>query len=103
MYGHIERLAREVVKGLERSGVEAKLFQIAETLPDEVLQKMYAGPKAADVPVITPSELAKADGFLFGVPTRYGGAPAQVRAFFDQTGGLWMKGELYETPFLLFS
>jgi hypothetical protein len=60
MYGHIQTLAREVVKGLERSGgifytlnchiisffkqfifkwfnkVNAKLFQVQETLPQQV-------------------------------------------------------------------
>ena len=95
MYGHIEKLARNVVKGLERSGVEAKLFQVAETLPEEVLAKMHAPPKAADVPVITAADLAEADGFLFGVPTRFGSTPAQFRALFDATGQLWMKGALH--------
>ena len=36
MFGHVETLARTVVKGLERSGVTAKLFQVAETLPEDV-------------------------------------------------------------------
>ena len=47
MYGHIEKLARQVVKGLEKSGVEAKLFQVAETLPKAVLDKMHAPPNSA--------------------------------------------------------
>ena len=45
-YGHVLTLAREVCKGLERSGVEAKLFQVPETLPEEILLKMKAPPKA---------------------------------------------------------
>lgn len=61
-YGHIEKLARAVMKGLEKSGVNAKLFQVAETLPAEVLEKMHAPPKAADVPVISAKDLAEADG-----------------------------------------
>jgi NAD(P)H dehydrogenase (quinone) len=39
--------------------------RIAETLPEEVLKKMYAPPKA-NYPIITPEELLKFDGFLFG-------------------------------------
>ena len=93
--------------------VNAKLFQIAETLPQEVLEKMHAPPKAADVPIITPDELAKADGILFGIPTRcstfaiikllhklifnqnrFGMIPAQMKAFFDSCGQLWMSGAL---------
>ena len=56
-YGHVEQLARSVIKGLEQSGVNAKLFQVAETLPQEVLAKMHAPPKASDVPVIQASQL----------------------------------------------
>lgn len=51
--------------------MEAKLFQIAETLPQEVLTRMHAPLKAADVPIITPNQLKDADGFLFGIPTRF--------------------------------
>lgn len=55
---------------------------------------MHAPPKAADVPVIQASQLTEADGFIFGVPTRFGMLPAQVKAFFDSCGQLWMKGAL---------
>jgi NAD(P)H dehydrogenase (quinone) len=60
-YGHVEQLAKSVVKGLGKSGVNVKLFQVAETLPQEVLAKMHAPPKAADVPVIEASQLAEVD------------------------------------------
>jgi multimeric flavodoxin WrbA len=32
-FGHIETLAKSVMDGLQKSGVDAKLFQVAETLP----------------------------------------------------------------------
>ncbi len=44
--------------------------------------------------MITPDKLKEFDGFIFGFPTRFGRAPAQVSAFFDQTGGLWASGAL---------
>ena len=59
MYEHIEKLARSVVAGVERSGATVKLFQVAETLPEEILTKMHAPPKPADVPIITANELAR--------------------------------------------
>ena len=62
MYGHVQTLAREIIKGLNVVGINAKLYQIAETLPQEVLGKMHAPPKATDVPVITAADLANADG-----------------------------------------
>ncbi|KAJ2961243.1 hypothetical protein NQZ79_g3481 [Umbelopsis isabellina] len=93
MYGHIYTLAKEVQKGLEAQGVDVKLFQIAETLPEEVLTKMHA-PAKQDVPVITAEDLKAADGILWGIPTRFGTMPAQVKAFFDSTGSLWQAGAL---------
>lgn len=78
---------------MEAQGVEVKLFQIAETLPEEVLTKMYAPPKQ-DVPIITPEDLKAADGILWGIPTRFGTMPAQVKAFLDSTGSLWQTGAL---------
>ena len=81
-YGHILKMAKEVVKGLERSGVNAKLFQVAETLPNEVLEKMHAPPKAADVPVINAAQLTEADGFLFGMPTRFGASTSANESVF---------------------
>ena len=54
------------------------LRRIAETLPQEVLDKMYAPPKDAKIPTIDdPTELEKYDAFLLGIPTRYGNFPAQ--------------------------
>ena len=67
--------------------------QVAETLPAEVLTKMHAPPKDANVPVITdPTELEAYDGIIFGTGTRFGMIPAQLKAFFDSTGGVWQKG-----------
>ncbi len=94
MYGHISHMAKEILLGLQDAGVNAKLFQVAETLPQEVLSKMKAASKPDDIPVITPDELAKADGILFGVPTRFGSMPAQIKALFDACGQLWYSGAL---------
>jgi len=93
-YGHVRTLAKSVQAGVQAAGGQADLFQIPETLSDEVLSMMHAPPKSED-PVITPHDLPKYDAFLFGIPTRYGNQPAQWRAFWDATGGLWAKGELY--------
>ena len=58
---------------------------------------MGAPPKT-DAPFITPDELAKADGVLFGFPTRFGMMAAQFKAFMDATGGLWKTQELAGKP-----
>jgi len=93
MYGHIARMAEAEKAGVEAAGGTATIYQIPETLPQEVLTKMHAPPKA-NYPVIEPSGLTKHDAFLFGIPTRYGNFPAQFKAFWDATGGLWASGAL---------
>ncbi|KAI3462512.1 hypothetical protein Pfo_019175 [Paulownia fortunei] len=45
-----------------------------------------------------PADLAGADGFLFGFPTRYGCMAAQMKAFFDSTGQLWREQKLAGKP-----
>ncbi|KAG5652639.1 Minor allergen Alt a 7 [Sphagnurus paluster] len=94
MYGHIAKLAEAIKIGIESAGGHAKIFQVPETLPQEVLTKMYAPPKP-DYPVIDLEEFAKYDAYLFGIPTRYGTMPAQWKTFWDATGQLWSAGALY--------
>ncbi|KAF7728125.1 hypothetical protein EC973_006640 [Apophysomyces ossiformis] len=93
MYHHVYTLSLSVKKGLQEAGVEAKIFQVPETLSDDILEKMHAPPKP-DVPVISVEDLKTADGFLFGIPTRFGTMPAQMKAFLDATGQLWASGAL---------
>ncbi|KAL9262188.1 putative NAD(P)H dehydrogenase (quinone) FQR1-like 1 [Drosera capensis] len=98
MYGHTLKLAEEIQKGAATvEGVEAKLWQVQETLPENVLTLMGAPPKS-DVPFITPDELGEADGFVFGFPTRFGMMAAQFKAFLDSTGGLWRTQKLAGKP-----
>ncbi|MCO5569964.1 hypothetical protein L7F22_023678 [Adiantum nelumboides] len=98
MYGHVEKLAQEIKKGADSvEGVEATLWQVPETLPEEVLQKMSA-PSKSEVPVIEPAQLATADGVVFGFPTRFGMMAAQFKAFLDATGGLWRSQSLAGKP-----
>lgn len=62
--------------------------KVAETLPEDILKKMHAPPKADD-PVMGYTELDRLlgfDGVMFGIPTRFGLMPAQMKAFFDSTG-----------------
>ncbi|CRG86456.1 Minor allergen Alt a 7 [Talaromyces islandicus] len=91
MYGHIVKLAEAEKKGIEAAGGKVDVYQIAETLPDEVLQKMHAAPKS-DYPIAEPNTLLEYDAVLFGIPTRYGNFPAQWKAFWDKTGGIWASG-----------
>ncbi|KUF96829.1 Coatomer subunit epsilon-1 [Phytophthora nicotianae] len=97
-YGHIATMAESVKKGVESvDGVTAEVYQVQETLSEEILTKMHAPPKK-DHPVATPDILKNADGVLLGFPTRFGSMPAQVKALFDACGGLWAGGALVGKP-----
>jgi len=98
MYGHVYRMAEAVVAGAkEVPGVDVSLYQVAELVPEEALER--TGAKAAraafaHVPMAKPEQLVDADAIIFGTPTRFGNMCAQMRNFLDQTGKMWMQGAL---------
>ncbi|EER35845.1 protoplast secreted protein 2 precursor [Candida tropicalis MYA-3404] len=94
LYHHIAQLAEEEKKGIEAAGGQADIYQVPETLPQEVLTKMHA-PARPNYPIASAETLTQYDAFLFGIPTRFGNFPAQWKAFWDTTGGLWAQGALH--------
>lgn len=91
VYGHVRTLATEIQAGIKSAGGTSTLYQVKETLPQNILDIIKAAPKADD-PVITPEKLTEYDGILMGVPTRFGNQPGQWRSFWDQTGGQFASG-----------
>ncbi|KAK5158096.1 Minor allergen Alt a 7 [Oleoguttula sp. CCFEE 6159] len=93
MYGHIQKLAEAEAEGIRAAGGQCTIYQVPETLPEDVLAKMHAPPKSTQYEVLhDPAVLEQYDGFLFGIPTRYGNYPAQFKAFWDKTGHQWQTG-----------
>src|ERR1700719_3162448 len=98
MYGHVYKMAQAVAEGVKQvSGAEVSMYQVAELIPDDTLEKY--GAKAArasfaNVPIAAVDKLGEADAIIFGTPTRFGNMAAQMRNFLDQTGALWIKGAL---------
>lgn len=94
-------LADSVREGIESvPGCTAELYQVPETLDAEVLKKMNAPPRPND-PILTYDllyKLREANGIMFGIPTRFGSMPAQLKQFFDSTMRLWTKGDLMSKP-----
>jgi len=98
MYAHVYQLAEAIAEGAKDiDQTEVSLFQVPELMSDEIIEK--SGAKKAKesfshIPIIAPDQLGDADAIIFGSPTRFGNMAAQMRNFLDQTGGLWMKGDL---------
>ncbi|RCK62305.1 Protoplast secreted protein 2 [Candida viswanathii] len=94
LYHHIAQLAEDEKKGIEAAGGQADIYQVPETLTEDVLKLLHA-PTRPNYPIATAETLTQYDGFLFGIPTRFGNFPAQWKAFWDTTGGLWAQGALH--------
>jgi NAD(P)H dehydrogenase (quinone) len=102
IHGHIYKMSEAIAEGArEVEGAEVEIYQVPETLPYEVLEKMGAIETKnlfAHIPVVTRSMyedvFAGADALIFGIPTRYGNMSAQMRTVFDGLGGLWSRDAL---------
>ncbi|KAJ7633716.1 flavoprotein-like protein [Mycena rosella] len=94
MYGHITKMSEAVKKGIEEAGGSVTVYQsdrgnAAPGGPDEDVR-----PCKARVPHHHPRRARQVRRFLMGIPTRFGNFPAQWKAFWDSTSGLWASGAL---------
>ncbi len=94
MYGHIEILAKAVAEGARSiEHTEVTIKRVPDLIPEDKARQ--AGAKVDQpAPIATVDELPSYDAIIFGTPTRFGNMCAQMRNFLDQTGRLWMNGNL---------
>jgi NAD(P)H dehydrogenase (quinone) len=94
MYGHIEILANAVAEGARSvEKTEVMIKRVPDLISEEKARQ--AGAKVDQpAPIATVDELPNYDAIIFGTPTRFGNMCAQMRNFLDQTGRLWMNGNL---------
>jgi NAD(P)H dehydrogenase (quinone) len=93
-YGHIEQMADAVAEGARSGGAEVDIRRVAETAPEEVVKAAHFRTDPSHPIIESPDKLAEYDAIIVGAPTRYGRMPSQMAAFWDTTGGLWMRGAL---------
>lgn len=101
MYGTTHELAQTLAEGIDKAGGEPHLRRVEELVPEEILEKSGAKQHQAaqaDIARASVEELPNFEGILFGSPTRYGNAAAQLQNFLDQTGPLWQSGALAGKP-----
>jgi NAD(P)H dehydrogenase (quinone) len=92
-YGHIETMAKAVAEGAREAGAEVDIKRVPELVPEEVARQSHYK-LDQEAPLANVDELAGYDAIFVGLSTRYGMMPAQMKNFWDQTGGLWVKGAL---------
>ena len=99
--GSVANLAQQVARGIESSGMEARL----RTVPAVSANCEATEPGIPDqgAPYATLDDLAGCQGLALGSPTRFGNMAAPLKYFIDQTSELWMKGTLIGKPAGVFS
>lgn len=101
LYGHVATMAESIKKGIEAGGAECDIFQVAETLPTEVLEKMSAPPKKEHPVIENPTKLTEYDGIMFGISGRYGSYSAQVKVRECGCAELWLYGVVFDCFLLI--
>jgi len=100
LWGHAYEIAKSIQEGANSvSGVSADIYQVVETLPKEILEKMHAQKQLfKDVPAIDYGNqeriLKEADAVIIGGGTRFGVVSAQLKTFIDGLGQLWQQDAL---------
>ena len=97
--GTIEALAKAVAEGAESEGAEVRLRRARELVGHDIMSTVPGWKQSAEAmnaryPAPTPEDVLWADGVIFGTPTRFGAVSAELKAYIDSLGGLWMKGAL---------
>jgi NAD(P)H dehydrogenase (quinone) len=97
--GSTEALAKAVAEGAQAEGAEVRLRRAREFVGPDVMALAPGWPEHAarmnaahEAP--TPDDVEWADAVVFGTPTRFGNASAELKAFIDSLGGLWFQGKL---------
>jgi NAD(P)H dehydrogenase (quinone) len=97
--GSTEKMANLVAEGAKSEGAEVRLRRARDIVPPEVMAKVAnwtenSARMNAQYPPPTEADVEWADAIIFGTPTRFGNASAELKAFIDSLGGLWFQGKL---------
>jgi NAD(P)H dehydrogenase (quinone) len=97
--GVTEALANAIAEGAKAEGAEVRLRRAREFVGPEVMALAPgwaegAAAMNARYEAPTTDDAVWADAIIFGTPTRFGNASAELKAYIDGLGGLWAQGKL---------
>lgn len=97
--GVTEALANAIAEGARSVGAEVRLRRAREFVSPEVMARAPGWKEAADAmnkkyEAPTEADAEWADAIVFGTPTRFGNSSAELKAYIDSLGGLWIQGKL---------
>ncbi|WP_290524922.1 NAD(P)H:quinone oxidoreductase [Alcanivorax sp.] len=99
--GSVANLATQIARGIESTGMEARLRTVPSVSADHEATGQAVPDKGA--PYATLEDLRQCAGLALGSPTRFGNMAAPMKYFIDQTSELWMQGALVDKPAGVFS
>ncbi len=97
--GVTEALANAVAEGARSAGAEVRLRRAREFVSPEIMARAPGWKETAEAmnqkyEAPTEADAEWADAIVFGTPTRFGNASAELKAYIDSLGGLWFQGKL---------
>ena len=95
-YGATAEMARQIARGVEEGGLEARLRTVPAVSADH--EATAAPIPDSGAPYATLEDLQDCAGLALGSPTRFGNMAAALKYFLDGTSGLWMKSSLAGRP-----
>lgn len=95
-HGKVEKMAQHLARGVERTGMEAKL----RTVPPLTTATEASLPSIPEQGALycTLDDLKNCAGLAMGSPVRFGNMAAPLKYFLDSTSPLWLTGALINKP-----
>lgn len=99
--GSVAALARQIARGVEAAGMEARLRTVPAVSPN--CEASEPDIPESGPPYCSHDDLRDCAGLALGSPTRFGNMAAPLKHFIDTTSDLWMSGALVDRPAAVFT
>ncbi|MCH9690636.1 MAG: NAD(P)H:quinone oxidoreductase [Gammaproteobacteria bacterium] len=99
--GATAKMAGELARGVENSGIAARLRTVPAVSPDS--QASLPPVPDTGAPYCSSADLRNCSGLILGSPTRFGNMASPLRYFLDQTSDMWLDGSLTGKPAAVFT
>jgi NAD(P)H dehydrogenase (quinone) len=101
-HGAVKQMAQLVARGVEQvPAATARLRTVPRV--SAVTQAIAPAVPDAGAPYVELSDLTECAGLALGSPTRFGNMAAPLKAFWDSTSELWLRGALEGKPATVFT
>jgi len=97
--GSVEAVGKAVSDGAREAGAEVPLRRVPDLVSSEVMANVPGWEERskrvlAEYGAPTHWDAEWADEIIFGPPTRFGNASAELKVFIDGLGSIWFPGKL---------